>query len=275
MRTFKSPRNPEVTLRPVDLARAAGISTQQVRNYEDAGLLPPTERTPSGYRRYVARHRHALLTYRALMRGHGIERARAIMLAVHRGDVPAALAVIDAGHADLHEQRRNLRATSEALETVAAQEVDGDRPPDGGEGRDGGSGGRPSGDGGARGGLAIGDVAGRLGVRPSALRVWEAAGLLRPGRDRVTGYRTYGAADLRDARMIDMLRRLHYPLPQIAPVMHGLRREGSSEALRAAIARRQDELTARATAMLEASALLHTYLADGKKDRTATAGGRG
>ncbi|MFC6937015.1 hypothetical protein ACFQHO_46595 [Actinomadura yumaensis] len=30
-------------LRPVDLARAAGISTQQVRNYLDAGVLPPRD----------------------------------------------------------------------------------------------------------------------------------------------------------------------------------------------------------------------------------------
>jgi DNA-binding transcriptional MerR regulator len=30
-----------VGLRPVDLARRAGISTQLVRNYESAGTLPP------------------------------------------------------------------------------------------------------------------------------------------------------------------------------------------------------------------------------------------
>ncbi|NUT49982.1 MAG: MerR family DNA-binding transcriptional regulator, partial [Saccharothrix sp.] len=57
--TFKFPFNPEVrrvVLRPVDLARAAGISTQQVRNYLDAGVLPPAGRSPAGYRVFDARH---------------------------------------------------------------------------------------------------------------------------------------------------------------------------------------------------------------------------
>ncbi|WP_037676124.1 MerR family DNA-binding transcriptional regulator, partial [Streptomyces afghaniensis] len=40
----------ERRLRPVDLARLAGVSTQQIRNYEDAGVLPPAARTESGYR---------------------------------------------------------------------------------------------------------------------------------------------------------------------------------------------------------------------------------
>lgn len=52
-------------LRPIDLARAAGISTQQVRNYADTGILPPVLRTSTGYRRFDAEHRRALLTYRA------------------------------------------------------------------------------------------------------------------------------------------------------------------------------------------------------------------
>lgn len=58
-------------LRPIDLARMAGISTQQIRNYADAGILPPAPRTPAGYRRFEARHGKALLTYRTLARGYG------------------------------------------------------------------------------------------------------------------------------------------------------------------------------------------------------------
>lgn len=62
---------PQGSLRPVDLARVAGISTQQVRNYEHDGVLPPAPRTTSGYRSYSNRHRDALLAYRALATGHG------------------------------------------------------------------------------------------------------------------------------------------------------------------------------------------------------------
>ncbi|GLW06433.1 MerR family transcriptional regulator [Microtetraspora sp. NBRC 13810] len=228
-------------LRPVDLARLAGISTQQVRNYADAGILPPAPRTAAGYRRFGAEHRRALLTFRALGRGYGWETARAIMRAVHAGDLPAALAHLDAAHADLHGQRLSLRAAGEALEAIAGQEPEPAALP--------------------RSGLRIGEVAARLGVRTSALRVWEAAGLLTPRRDRGTGYRRFSPADIRDARMINMLRQGRHPLPQIRTILDGLRRTGSTEALRAAVAQRRAGLTARATAMLAASADLHRYVA--------------
>ncbi|MFI6711405.1 MerR family transcriptional regulator [Nonomuraea sp. NPDC050478] len=226
-------------MRPIDLARVAGLSTQQIRNYADDGVLPPTPRTPAGYRRFDARHRQALLTYRALAAGHGWDAARQIMRAVHAGDVPRALELVDAGHAELHGRRAALESAGRALETAGHEE------------------------GAFRGSLRIGEVAARLGVRTSALRVWESAGLLAPRRDPATGYRLYGPADVRDARMIFMLRQARHPFPQIRPVLDGLRRTGSSDALRAAIARRRQELTERATAMLAAAARLHEYLSGG------------
>ncbi|GAA3133417.1 MerR family transcriptional regulator [Planomonospora alba] len=226
-------------LRPVDLARLVGISAQQVRNYADTGVLPPAPRTPNGYRRFDDRHRRALLAYRALARGYGSDTARSIMQAVHTGDLPGALALVDAGHAALHEQRLALRAAGEALEAVAGQ-VPGPPSP--------------------RAGLRIGELAAHLGVRASALRVWEAAGLLAPGREPGTGYRRFGPAEVRDARMIAMLRQSRHSLERIRPVLEGLRRTGSTEALRAAIAERGAELTRRAAAMLEGSARLHHYV---------------
>ncbi|XVQ89969.1 MerR family transcriptional regulator [Microbispora siamensis] len=228
-------------LRPVDLAREAGVSTQQIRNYADAGILPPAERTAAGYRRFDTRHREALLAYRALAKGYGWEAARSIMLAVHDGDLAGALALVDACHAALHQQRLALRATGEALEAVAGQDPGGPAAP--------------------QSALRIGEVAALLGVRASALRVWEAAGLLTPLREPGTGYRWYGPAEVRDARMILMLRQGRYPLARIGDVLDGLRRTGSTEALRAALAERGAALASTAVAMLEGSARLHDYVA--------------
>ncbi|MEV5437817.1 MerR family transcriptional regulator [Streptomyces sp. NPDC052682] len=229
----------ERRLRPVDLARLAGVSAQQIRNYEEAGVLPPAARTASGYRVFTDVHRRALLAYRVLMRTHGPVTAARILRAVHDGDVPGALALVDAAHAALHQERIALRATSEALQSLARE----DPAP------------LPR-----SGGLRIGEVAALLGVRTSALRVWEAAGLLRPERERGTRYRLYTPADVRDARIIHTLRRGHYLFDQIRPVLEGLRREGSSEALRAAITARGEALTARTRAMLEGAGALHAYL---------------
>lgn len=228
-------------LRPIDLARAAGISTQQVRNYADAGILPPAARTAADYRTFHTAHRDALLTYRALLRGYGPESARTIMHAVHADDVATALTVIDAGHTALHQQRTALRETGEALESVADEPPETTAVP--------------------RSSLRIGAVARYLGVRTSALRVWESAGLLRPAREPGTRYRSFSPADVRDARMINMLRRGRYPLPQVVEILDGLRRTGSRDALRAAIAQRHGELIQQARAMLEAASRLHQYLA--------------
>lgn len=162
------------------------------------------------------------------------------MQAVHAGDLPLALTLVDAGHAALHEQRLSLLAAGEALEAVAEQTPDPSALP--------------------RSGMRIGEVATYLGVRASALRVWESVGLLIPKREPGTSYRRYSPADVRDAQMIHMLRQSRYPLTQIRPILDGLRRTGSSDALRAAIAQRQAGLTQRATAMLEAASYLHHYL---------------
>ena len=222
--------------RPVDLARLAGISAQQVRNYLDAGVLPPAARSATGYRQLDDRHRRALLAYRALADGHGWVAAGDIMRAIHVDDRPQALAMIDAGHADLHRQREALKLTAEALETVVDTE-----PP-------------------ARAAMQIGELAAHLGVRTSTLRVWEDAELLAPQRDPATGYRTYGPREVRDARIILMLRQGMHRLPQIRPILDNLRRSGSRDALRAAIAQRHGELDRRAEAMLAAAALLHAYV---------------
>ncbi|WP_159328583.1 MerR family transcriptional regulator [Streptomyces tendae] len=236
--------NRERRLRTVDLARAVGLSTQQVRNYEGAGVLPPAGRTGAGYRVFGERHRDALLTYRALQPGYGAVTATRVMRAVHDGDVAGALALVDAAHAELHEERVSLRAAGEALEALAGRGAD--VPPD----RNADS---PR-------GLRIGEVAALVGVRTSALRVWEDAGLLVPGRERGTGYRVYGPGDVRDARVVRALRHSHHLFEQIRPVLEDLRRAGSSEALRAAVEARGRALTARTRSMLAGAGALHAYL---------------
>ncbi|MFC5949753.1 MerR family transcriptional regulator [Pseudonocardia lutea] len=222
----------------MDLARAAGISTQQVRNHEDAGVLPPVPRTASGYRAYDESHLRALLAYRALAAGHGSPTATAVMLAVHAGDTARAFRLLDESHAGLHTQRLATDEAAAALEALAGAEPQA--PP-----------GPP---------LSVGELAHRLGVRPSALRVWEAAGLLAPQRERIGRARRYGAADIRDAQIVRLLRQGHYPFARIRPVLDGLHRTGGPEALRAAVAERRAAHDARARAMLRGAARLHDYL---------------
>jgi DNA-binding transcriptional MerR regulator len=229
-------------LRPVDLARRAGVSTQLVRNYEAAGILPPAPRSDTGYRQYGPEHLSALLTYRALAPGFGAETATEIMRAVLTGDEALAYRLVDAAHAALHEQRLATDAASEALGAMAAEYVE-ESPVIG-----------PS--------LLVGELAHRLGVRTSALRVWEAAGLLAPTREPGTKYRRYGPEQVRDARVIHMLRQGRYYFEQIKPVIDGLRRTGSTEALRDAIAERRAAHDRQTRAMLHGAALLYQLITE-------------
>ncbi len=149
-------------LRPIDLAREHGLSTQAVRNYEEAGVLPPADRSAHGYRRYGERHAAALRAFLALLPGHGHPTATAIMRAANAGDLPEALRLIDGSHALLAEDRRTLDAVRTALDHLPPEPDAPGHPP--------------------AAATHIGPLAHRLGLRPATLRAWERAGLVTPSR---------------------------------------------------------------------------------------------
>ncbi|WP_086820164.1 TioE family transcriptional regulator [Allokutzneria sp. NRRL B-24872] len=228
-------RNLQHRLRPVDLAREHGLSTQAVRNYEDAGILPSAERTPHGYRTYTELHAQALRAFLALVRGHGHPTATAVMQAVNRGAVEDALRLIDESHAQLLEDRRTLEAVEAALSDLHPV-------PD------------------ERGDTFVGPLARRLGIRPATLRTWERAELVQPRRDPQTGYRVYSAADVRDALLVHQLRRGGYLLEQIAPVLAQVRSAGGVAPLGAMLGDWRARHSARSRAMLAGAAALEAYL---------------
>jgi DNA-binding transcriptional MerR regulator len=94
-------RNPQDGghLRPIDLAREHGLSTQAIRNYEADGILPDAQRTNSGYRTYTPLHAQALRAFLALLPGHGHQTATLIMQAINRGTTEEAFRLIDESHA--------------------------------------------------------------------------------------------------------------------------------------------------------------------------------
>lgn len=222
-------------LRPVDLARAHGLSTQAIRNYEAAGILPASERTVARYRTYTPRHAQALRAFLALVPGHGHQAAAAIMQAVNRGATDHALGLIDDAHVQLLDDRRTLQSVRSALADLAPI------PPERGE-------------------ILVGTLARRLGVRPATLRKWERAGVVRPRRDPRTGYRVYSAADVRDALLAHQLRRGGYLLVQITPVIAQVRSAGGIAPLESTLRDWRARLSARGRAMLRGAAALDTYL---------------
>lgn len=223
--------------RTVDVARAAGYSTQQVRDLERAGVLPAAGRTAGGHRIYREVHLRSALAYRALAAGASPGAAGAILRAVHTGRTGEALAALDAAHARLHTERADLELAVRAAAAVSGEAIVEVRRSDS---------------------MTISELAGALGVRASALRHWEASGLVVPDREGTA--RRYSPAQVRDARIVHQLRRAGYRIPQLRAVLPELLRAGGSGDLSGALAARDSAITARSLALVAGAAALHAVI---------------
>ncbi|WP_429426408.1 TioE family transcriptional regulator [Nocardia sp. GAS34] len=224
-------------MRPIDLAREHGLSAQAIRNYDDAGILPTTARSETGYRRYTPLHAQALRAFLTLRSGHGHQQATEIMRAVNQGDAESAYRLIDAAHVALRTERSTRTEVAAALGTLSTGTPRIAGPP-----------------------LTVGELARRLGVHPATLRTWESEGILHPERDKATGYRTYGPDAVRDAEIARQLRRGGYPLRQVAQFLDSLHEAGGPEALSTFLDSWQDRLTTRSRNLLAGAAQLDAYL---------------
>jgi DNA-binding transcriptional MerR regulator len=229
-------------LRTHDLALAGGISVQQVRNYEASGLIPKAQRSPSGYRLYTQQHLAALKTVKSLVPGYGWPRTSAIMQALHRGDLPAALAIIDECHAELASKRFQIEQTLSALRTLAA-----------------GSASLQSSSHPQR--FRVGEAAKQVGVRVSALHFWEQQGLLHPLREQSSHYRLYDEQQMRRLRVVVLLRDAGYTFNVIQPVLDELA-AGRPEKAIMAVEKRREELTRTSWACIEALTFFQHYVSE-------------
>lgn len=218
-------------LRTVDVARRSGYSVQQVRNLERDGVLPPAVRTAAAYRVYTEVHMRSAVAYQALAAGVGPVEAKRIMRAVHAGPTRDVLAMLDAAHARLDRERRDLALAKDAAEAITLEEIGDVRPSDA---------------------MTVSELAAALGVRPSTLRHWDAEGLVVP--DRVGTARRYSPAQVRDARIVHQLRGAGYRIEPLRALMPNLRE------VRTALAGRDTSIATRSQALLDAAVSLSGLL---------------
>lgn len=217
-------------MRTIDVARRAGCSVQQVRKLEASGVLPPASRTSSGYRSWDDTHLLSLLAYQQLTHAVGPVEARLLVGDAHR-DESAMLARLDAAHARLHQERRELALARQAIGSISAEPLVDVEPTDS---------------------MSVGELAIALGLRPSTLRHWEAEQLLNPGRS-ATGARVYSPTDVRDARLIHQLRQAGHritPLRDLLPMLH------SGGAWDEILTSREDSIRTRSRALMSATVTL-------------------
>lgn len=180
--------------RTSDLARELGIHPNTVRRYVDWGLVPPVERSPSGYRLFTQQHldclRLARMIYAAPYPGRGF---RAL------GNEIIQFAVMDDWYGALEKAHEHLAAVDAELQQAEnaanvlehwAQnmiETKDDPSP-----------------------LAIGEVSKLLGVSIDIIRNAERNGLISIPRNSYNNYRLFGKREIERLRIIRMLSMAGY-----------------------------------------------------------------
>jgi DNA-binding transcriptional MerR regulator len=110
-------------IRPGELAKAAGISTDSLRFYERKGLLPLPPRTDAGYRQYPATALdRVLLIRRALDLGFSTEELAKLLRVRERGGVPCgnARALLASKLEQLGQRLEELRLLRQTLRRTLA-----------------------------------------------------------------------------------------------------------------------------------------------------------
>lgn len=223
-------------LKPVDLARATGLSAQAIRNYEAEGVLPPSCRLASGHRRYTPAHLDALRAFLALTRAAGRPQAVAIMRPLIDRDLDAALSQLDRVHAQLLADRHLVESLAAQLEDIARHDQPAPNEP-----------------------LSPIELARRIGVTTTTLRAWEKAGILDPRRASGNGQRHYLDNDVRDAELTHLLRRAGHGLSDIAATIKAVHAHGGAPELASAVASWREQLQNRARELLSAAGNLSSY----------------
>ncbi|MQA12032.1 MAG: MerR family transcriptional regulator [Pseudonocardiaceae bacterium] len=221
------------------VSTATGYSAQQVRDLEALGVLPPVPRSANGYRRFSTHHVRDLRTYRDLTIAVGPVLARRAMREIRALPYDEAIALVCSFHTTLNRERDEALAARRALRDIRAEEVTDAEPV-------------------TEDAMTITELANALGVRTSALRFWEKAGLLSPERvsTRAGTARRYPLPVIREARIITALRTAGYRIPDVRTAINAIRDlhdvGHSLEALEARI----DGIAQRALALLRAGAAI-------------------
>jgi DNA-binding transcriptional MerR regulator len=181
-------------LRTTDLARVVGIHPNTVRRYADWGLIPPVERSPTGYRLFTQRHLDCLqlarMVYLAPYPGRGFRAlGNEIIQRAVADDWPGAL---EKAHEHLVAVKIELERADEAANLLEhwAQTLTESRPDE-----------EP---------LSIGEVSKLLGVSLDVIRNWERSGFLQVPRNSYNNYRLFGQKEIERMQIIRMLSQAGY-----------------------------------------------------------------
>lgn len=226
-----------------EVVASTGYSAQQVRDLEAAGVIPAAVRRTNGYRDFSPVHVRDLRAYRDLARAVGPVDARRAMVDVRALGRGEAASLVCGLHGRLAREREQVLAARAALEAISA-EATTDAPPVEADA------------------MTITELSHALGVRASALRFWEKAGLVSPERivTRAGTARRYHLAAVREARITAALRAAGHRVPDVQRAIAAIREIGDVSRSLDALDGRLEDIARRSIALLRAGAVLATII---------------
>ncbi len=106
-----------------EIAKRVGLGNETVRYYEQAGILPPAERAPNGYRLYDNDHlKHLRFIKRSRELGFSLEKVRSLLSLSNNANMTCK-SVKAIAEVHLEEVRRNI-ADLRAMEKSLAEMVE-------------------------------------------------------------------------------------------------------------------------------------------------------
>ncbi|MDP4098155.1 MerR family DNA-binding transcriptional regulator [Paenibacillus sp. P96] len=176
-------------MRPKDLARTFSISTSTLRNYEAKGLIPPAQRTASGYRSYTDKHAAYLACLQSMAPAFGMDVTAEVLLAIQSQDIDKALWRVKESELQLYKSRQlamqSLRELNEEENSENSEQADTHW-------------------------MTVGKAAMAYDVPATTLRHWENVGLIASKRNPDNGYRLYNRFHLRKVLLTRTLRSATY-----------------------------------------------------------------
>lgn len=178
-------------MRPIDIARKLKLSTSALRNYEAQGLVPPAERSESGYRLYTDVHAAYFACIKAMSPGFGMEVTAEVLRHVQAGQLDAAFWRVNEVQAQLQQDKKLAERNVQMLEEAAGKQAE---------------------HGVAGKWLTIKDAASVTGLPSSTIRHWEKTGLITTVRDPKNGYRLFNRSHIHKIMLLRTLRAQVYSL---------------------------------------------------------------
>jgi DNA-binding transcriptional MerR regulator len=196
-------------MKGIEIAKKLNISTSALRHYESWGLIPEVERSANGYRIYTKGHEAYFQCIRAMYAGFGMDLIRKVMPLIINGKKLDALWLINKAQVDLHTEKETVQKTVEMLDLKELTDIPKYRD---------------------KHSFTIGEVAKETKVSASAIRHWEKEGLIKPDRQKESGFRIYSPADIRKVLIIRTVQRVAYSLDIVREVLSELDKNNVAQA---------------------------------------------